>query len=152
VAKECKRRGIDVRFLVAGEGELFESSKERALEEQLNVTFFGWRSDIDEIFAASDIAILTSDNEGIPLTLIQAAQAGLPIVATSVGSISDIVINESTGYLTSTNSNALADAIEKLVRDPKLRQMMGEAGKARAAQYFSLDRMLKDHSDLYRSL
>jgi len=152
VAKECKRRSIDVRFLVAGEGELFESSKERALEEQLNVTFFGWRSDIDEIFAASDIAILTSDNEGIPLTLIQAAQAGLPIVATSVGSISDIVINESTGYLTSTNSNALADAIEKLVRDPKLRQMMGEAGKARAAQYFSLDRMLKDHSDLYRSL
>jgi len=152
VAKECKRRGIDVRFLVAGEGELFESSKERALEEQLNVTFFGWRSDIDEIFVASDIAILTSDNEGIPLTLIQAAQAGLPIVATSVGSISDIVINESTGYLTSTNSNALADAIEKLVRDPKLRQMMGEAGKARAAQYFSLDRMLKDHSDLYRSL
>ena len=152
VAKECKQRGIGVRFLVAGEGELFESSKERALKEQLNVTFFGWRSDIDQIFAASDIAILTSDNEGIPLTLIQAAQASLPIVATSVGSISDIVINESTGYLTSTNSNEMADAIEKLVRDPKLRQMMGEAGKARAAQYFSLDRMLKDHSDLYRSL
>jgi glycosyltransferase involved in cell wall biosynthesis len=69
-----------------------------------------------------------------------------------VGSISDIVINESTGYLTSANSKDMADAIEKLVRDPKLRQMMGEAGKARAAQYFSLDRMLKDHSDLYRSL
>jgi glycosyltransferase involved in cell wall biosynthesis len=152
VAKECKQRGIGVRFLVAGEGELFESSKERALKEQLNVTFFGWRSDIDQIFAASDIAILTSDNEGIPLTLIQAAQASLPIVATNVGSISDIVINESTGYLTTTNSNEMADAIEKLVRDPKLRQMMGEAGKARAAQYFSLDRMLKDHSDLYRSL
>ena len=152
VAKECKQRGLDVRFLVAGEGELFESSKERSLKEQLNLTFFGWRSDIDQIFAASDIAILTSDNEGIPLTLIQAAQASLPIIATSVGSISDIVINESTGYLTPTNPAVMADAIEKLVRDPQLRQMMGEAGKARAGQFFSLDRMLKDHSDLYRTL
>jgi glycosyltransferase involved in cell wall biosynthesis len=152
VAKECKTRGLDLRFLVAGEGELFESSKARCQREQLNVTFFGWRSDIDQIFAASDIAILTSDNEGIPLTLIQAAQAGLPIVATSVGSISDIVINESTGYLTQTSPPAMADAIEKLVRDAQLRKMMGEAGKARAAQYFSLDRMIKDHVDLYRSL
>ncbi|CAN2226625.1 RfaG Glycosyltransferase [Candidatus Nanopelagicaceae bacterium] len=152
VAAECKRRGIDLRFLVAGEGELFESSKQRALKDQLSMTFFGWRSDIDKIFAASDIAILTSDNEGIPLTLIQAAQAGLPIVATNVGSISDIVINESTGYLTATTATEMADAIEKLVRDPQLRQMMGAAGKAHAERYFSLDRMIKDHSDLYRSL
>jgi glycosyltransferase involved in cell wall biosynthesis len=152
VAAECKHRGIDLRFLVAGEGELFENSKHRAMQEQLNLTFFGWRSDIDQIFAASDIAILTSDNEGIPLTLIQAAQAGLPIVATNVGSISDIVINESTGYLTETNAAEMADAIEKLVRDPQLRQMMGAAGKAHAERYFSLDRMIKDHSDLYQSL
>jgi glycosyltransferase involved in cell wall biosynthesis len=152
VAKECKSRGLDLRFLVAGEGELFESSKARCLREDLNVTFFGWRNDIDQIFAASDIAILTSDNEGIPLTLIQAAQAGLPIVATNVGSISDIVISESTGYLTAPKAAAMADAIEKLVRDGQLRKMMGDAGKARATQYFSLERMIKDHSDLYRSL
>jgi glycosyltransferase involved in cell wall biosynthesis len=152
VASECKTRGLDLRFLVAGEGELFESSKARCQSEQLNVTFFGWRNDIDQIFAASDIAILTSDNEGIPLTLIQAAQASLPIVATNVGSISDIVINESNGYLTQTNAADMADAIEKLVRDAQLRKLMGEAGKARAEQYFSLARMVKDHSDLYRSL
>ncbi len=152
VASECKTRGLDLRFLVSGEGELFEVSKARCQREQLNVTFFGWRNDIDQIFAASDIAILTSDNEGIPLTLIQAAQASLPIVATNVGSISDIVINESNGYLTQTNAADMADAIEKLVRDAQLRKLMGEAGKARAEQYFSLARMVKDHSDLYRSL
>ena len=152
VASECKTRGLDLRFLVAGEGELFESSTARCQREQLNVTFFGWRNDIDQIFAASDIAILTSDNEGIPLTLIQAAQASLPIVATNVGSISDIVINESSGYLTQTNAADMADAIEKLVRDTQLRKLMGDAGKARAEQYFSLARMVKDHSDLYRSL
>jgi glycosyltransferase involved in cell wall biosynthesis len=152
VAKECKERGLDLRFLIAGEGELFESSKARAQSEQLNLTFFGWRSDIAQIFSASDIAILTSDNEGIPLTLIQAAQAGLPIVATNVGSISDIVIDQSTGYLTTTSAVDMADVIEKLARDTQLRKIMGEAGKARANQYFSLDRMLKDHTDLYRSL
>ena len=152
VAKECKKRGLDLHFLVAGEGELFESSRARAEREHLNITFFGWRSDIAQIFAASDIAILTSENEGIPLTLIQAAQAALPIVATNVGSISDIVIDQSTGYLTSTHTAEMADVIEKLVRDAQLRRIMGEAGKARASQYFSLERMLKDHADLYRSL
>jgi glycosyltransferase involved in cell wall biosynthesis len=84
--------------------------------------------------------------------LIQAAQSGLPIVATNVGSVSDIVINESTGYLTPSKASEMADAIEKLVRDAQLRKIMGEAGKARANQYFSLERMLKDHADLYRSL
>ena len=152
VAAECKNRGLNLHFLVAGEGELFESAKARSLQDQLQMTFLGWRKDIDQIFAASDIAILTSDNEGIPLTLIQAAQSALPIVATSVGSISDIVINESTGYLTDSTAESLADAIEKLVRDSQLRTLMGEAGKARAAQYFSLARMLKDHGDLYSSL
>ena len=73
-------------------------------------------------------------------------------MATNVGSISDIVINESTGYLTQISAPAMADAIEKLVRDGQLRKLMGEAGKARANQYFSLDRMIKDHVDLYRSL
>jgi glycosyltransferase involved in cell wall biosynthesis len=84
--------------------------------------------------------------------LIQAAQSGLPIVATNVGSVSDIVINESTGYLTPSKASEMADAIEKLVRDAQLRKIMGEAGRARANQYFSLERMLKDHADLYRSL
>ena len=150
VAQELKNRNIEIRFLIAGEGELFESCKKRAEVDQLNITFLGWQNDISQIFAASDIAILTSDNEGIPLTLIQAAQAALPIVATSVGSISDIVIDQSTGYLTEKSPSAMADAIEKLVRDPELRKMMGSAGKARANQYFSLERMITDHGNLYK--
>ena len=114
------------------------------------MTFLGWRKDIAEIFVASDIAILTSDNEGIPLTLIQAAQAGLPIVATDIGSVSDIVANDSSGYLTSPEPTALADAIEKLALDSQLRSIMGDAGRARAEKYFSLEKMLKYHGDLYQ--
>ena len=151
VAAEMKSRGADIHFVVAGEGELFESSKKRAQNQSLPITFLGWRNDVEEILAASDIAILTSDNEGIPLTLIQAAFAGLPIVSTDVGSISDIVVDQSNGYLTPLNASAMADALEKLLRDEKLRGLMGASGKSRAHELFSLEKMLQDHSDLYQS-
>jgi glycosyltransferase involved in cell wall biosynthesis len=142
-------RGLKLNFLVAGEGELFESSKARALEENLPITFLGWRSDIDQLFAASDIAILTSDNEGIPLTLIQAAFAGIPIVAPRVGSIADIVIDGETGFLTSPQAGAMASAISALVTDEDLREELGSVGRAHAEKYFSLEKSLADHAALY---
>ena len=152
VAAEMKRRNINIVFIVAGEGDLYEETRDRAMREDLPVRFLGWRKDIDLLFAASDIAILTSDNEGIPLTLIQAAQAKLPIVATSVGSIADIVIHESNGYLTQPAALAMADALEKLARDTNLREFMGASGHVRSHEYFSLERMINDHADLYRNL
>ncbi|MBP6148347.1 MAG: glycosyltransferase [Candidatus Planktophila sp.] len=149
VVAACQARGLDLHFLVAGEGELFESSKARALEEKLPVTFLGWRSDIDQLFAASDIAILTSDNEGIPLTLIQAAFAGIPIVAPRVGSIADIVIDGETGFLTSTQAGAMASALSALVTDEDLREELGSVGRVHAEKYFSLEKSLADHAALY---
>ncbi len=149
VAAACVARELDLHFLIAGEGELFESSKARAEREQLPITFLGWRSDIDQLFAASDMAILTSDNEGIPLTLIQAAFAGIPIVATKVGSIADIVVDGETGFLTSTQAGAMASALSALVTDEELRFELGSLGKAHAQRYFSLEKSLADHSSLY---
>ncbi len=150
VAAALVARGTSLKIMVAGEGELYEPSVTRAKRESLPVTFLGWRKDIDALFAASDIAILTSDNEGIPLTLIQAAQAGLPIVATDVGSISDIVKNGETGFLTAPAPGAMASALSTLVNDQELRNRLGQAGKTRAYEYFSLERMLKDHTDIYQ--
>jgi glycosyltransferase involved in cell wall biosynthesis len=149
VAAACVARNLDLHFLVAGEGELFESSKARAEREKLPVTFLGWRSDIDQLFAASDMAILTSDNEGIPLTLIQAAFAGIPIVATQVGSIADIVVDGETGFLTSLQAGAMASALSALVTDEELRFELGSLGRAHAERYFSLEKSLTDHSTLY---
>ena len=149
IASAMQARGVALEFLVAGEGELFAQSQTRAKSENLPVTFLGWRKDIDEIFAASDIAILTSDNEGIPLTLIQAAQAGLPIIAPKVGSISDIVENDVTGFLTSPAPGAMASALSALATDEKLRIQLGGAGKKRASELFSLERMLRDHTEIY---
>jgi len=149
VAAAMVKREVAIHFLIAGEGELFESSKARAAAEKLPVTFLGWRKDIDDLFAASDIAILSSDNEGIPLTLIQAAQAGLPILAPAVGSISDIVENDKTGFLTSPQPGAMASALSALATDEALRNRLGAAGKIHAHEYFSLERMLRDHTEIY---
>jgi glycosyltransferase involved in cell wall biosynthesis len=151
IAAKMVEQKVNIHFLVAGEGELFESCKARAAAQNLPITFLGWRKDIAQLFAASDIAILTSDNEGIPLTLIQAAQAGLPIVASSVGSIADIVINEKTGLLTSPLATPMAKALVALVENPEKRRSMGAAGKAHAREYFSLERMLRDHTGIYNS-
>jgi glycosyltransferase involved in cell wall biosynthesis len=151
-AAQIKARNLSVKFIVAGEGDLFEATKRDAAARDLPVRFLGWRKDIGALFAASDIAILTSDNEGIPLTLIQAAQASLPIVATGVGSVSDIVVHEVNGYLVDSEPAALADALQKLAIDPVLREIMGSAGRERASRYFSLEKMCVDHTELYQLL
>jgi glycosyltransferase involved in cell wall biosynthesis len=151
-AAEIKARNLPVKFIVAGEGDLFEATKRDSERRDLPVEFLGWRKDIGALFAASDIAILTSDNEGIPLTLIQAAQASLPIVATGVGSVGDIVVHEVNGYLVDSEPAALADALQKLAIDPVLRQIMGDAGRERTSRYFSLEKMCADHTELYQLL
>ena len=151
-AAEIKARNLPVKFIVAGEGDLFESTKRDSERRDLPVRFLGWRKDIGALFAASDIAVLTSDNEGIPLTLIQAAQASLPIVATGVGSIGDIVVHEVNGYLVDSEPAALADALQKLAIDPVLREIMGKAGRERTSRYFSLEKMCADHTELYQLL
>ena len=151
-AAQIKARNLPVKFIVAGEGDLFEATKRDAAARDLPVRFLGWRKDIGALFTASEIAILTSDNEGIPLTLIQAAQASLPIVATGVGSVSDIVVHEVNGYLVDSEPAALADALQKLAIDPVLREIMGSAGRERASRYFSLEKMCTDHTELYQLL
>lgn len=149
VATRTAKSHPNLHFLIAGEGELFLTSKARATAENLPITFLGWRSDIAQLFAASDLAILTSDNEGIPLTLIQAAQAGLAIVAPNVGSISDIVLDGKSGILTKPDSEEMAIAVGKLVDSAELRARYGEAGKIHADQNFSLAKSLADHGLLY---
>jgi glycosyltransferase involved in cell wall biosynthesis len=149
---ELVKRKVRVHILAAGDGELLSDLRVRATAQDLPITFLGWRSDISMLLAASDIAVLTSDNEAVPLTLIEASMAGLPLVSTNVGSVSDILINEVNGYLVDSEPAALADALQKLAIDPVLREIMGKAGRERATRYFSLEKMCADHTELYQHL
>jgi glycosyltransferase involved in cell wall biosynthesis len=152
IAAELKKHYPHVHLLVAGAGELFDTTKNAAESQELPMTFYGWRNDIARILCASDIAILCSDNEGIPLTLIQAAQAGLPIVSTDVGSVSDIVKHQEGGLLVGCSSTELANGLKVLIEDADLRVRYGAAGKARATQFFSSKSMVQAHENLYRDL
>jgi glycosyltransferase involved in cell wall biosynthesis len=149
LAQFLKDNYPDSWLLIAGAGELFEPLNAQAQKENLPITFLGWRKDVGIILSASDIAILCSDNEGIPLALIQASQAGLPIVSTDVGSVSDIVINGMTGFLTEVSSKGLIQGVSALLDDPALGQRFGKAGQERAREFFSSRVMVERHERLY---
>jgi glycosyltransferase involved in cell wall biosynthesis len=149
LARFLKDNYPDSWLLIAGAGELLETLSTQAQREELPVTFLGWRNDIGMILSASDIAVLCSDNEGIPLTLIQASQAGLPIVSTDVGSVSDIVIDGTTGLLTKVSSKGLIEGVSVLLDDPALGQQFGVAGEDRVREFFSSRTMVERHERLY---
>lgn len=152
VVSEIKSRGIDLHFIVAGAGELLDYCQNRAKAENLPIRFLGWREDIEVILAAADFVLLTSDNEGTPLSLIQAGMVGIPAVATNVGSTNEIVLNDETGILTDLSVGQLADAVAKIASDSDLRAKMGAAGKEYTLARYGVARLVKDHQDLYLRL
>jgi len=152
IARFLKLNYPDTHILIAGAGELLATIKGKSDSEGLPMTFLGWRNDIDLILSAADIAILCSDNEGIPLTLIQAAQAGLPIISTDVGSVSDIVSHGVNGLLTETTSDGLISAAKSILDNISMRDDFGKAGQKRAHQYFTSEAMVKHHETLYSQI
>ena len=149
IARHLNMNNPDSQILVAGAGELLDPIMSKSESEGLPMTFLGWRNDIELLLSAADIAILCSDNEGIPLTLIQASQAGLPIVSTDIGSVSDIVIDGVTGYLTEVSSEALIQGISTLLENPELCHTFGKAGEDRVKEFFSSRSMVEHHQKLY---
>lgn len=149
LGRSLKASHPTAHLVIAGAGELLEDLTVRSESESLPITFLGWRNDIDKILSASDIAVLCSDNEGIPLTLIQASQAGLPIVTTNVGSVSEIVLDGVTGLLTEVSSRGLIEGVSALLDDPVLGHRFGKAGQERAREFFSSRAMVERHERLY---
>ncbi len=152
VVSEIKKRGVELEFFIAGDGELLDTCRERIVREQLPVKVLGWQSNIEKVLAAADIVVLTSDNEGTPLSLIQAGMAGLPVVTTRVGSVPEVVLDGTTGIVAAIEVQEIADALEKLVRDSALRVRMGNAAKEFTLANFGVMRLIHDHEKLYKKL
>lgn len=146
------RKNKNVKFLVAGGGDLLETCQKTASEKELPVFFLGWRSDIEKVLSASDIVVLTSDNEGTPISLIQAGLAGKPTVSTNVGSVKEIVLDGTTGLITELNPESLAAAVNALVNDELKRENFGSAASVHTHEQYGVDRLVKDHSELYKAL
>ena len=152
VVSEVKKRQINLHFFIAGDGELLESCRERIAVQDLPVKVLGWQSDIEKVLSAADIVLLTSDNEGTPLSLIQAGMAGLPVVSTNVGSVPEVVLDNTTGLITSLDVQEIADALEKLFTDKALRVRLGHAAQEFTLANFGVERLVHDHEELYKAL
>ena len=138
----------DTHFVLAGGGDLLEKVRATAPS---NVTVVGWAK-AEDVFGASEIILSTSENEGMPVALIEAQLAGKPVVATDVGSVSEVVLNHETGIVTNKNAGSIALALESLLLDKQKRTEMGTLATSRANALFSVDRMINAHIALYKSI
>lgn len=117
-----------------------------------SVTMAGWRNDVDDWYAAADVVVNSSDNEGTPLALIEAAASGRPVVATRVGGVAEVVHDGRTGLLAERDDpGGLAELLIRLARNEVERQQMGAAARLGAAR-FSSERLVTDLDLLYRRL
>jgi len=151
--RRVAERFADARLLIAGDGpeRAAVERRIRILSLESRVTLLGWRPDVAGIYGASDACVLTSSGwEGLPLALLEAMAAGLPVVATEAGGTLEAVDPEVSGLVVPRRSpEALAQALCRLASDPGLRRRMGEAGRRRATHEFSLARMVQETEAVY---
>jgi len=142
-------------MLVVGDGPEWEALELQAQQLGLGpsqVRFLGARSDVDRILSAADFFVLPSDTEGLPLSVLEAMAHGLPIVASRVGGIPEIIETSDHGLLVPPgDSEALAEAIRSLIDDPVLRRNLSIAARARVNTEFSIANTLENYDRLYRN-
>jgi glycosyltransferase involved in cell wall biosynthesis len=140
------------RFVLVGDGPLRGVYERRVKELELEdrVLFLGRRQDIAEILACGDLFAFPSFAEGMPNSVLEAGASGLPIVATPVGGIPEIVTHERTGLLVPPRDpEALAAAILRVLEDPGLASSLSRACQTWVRSQFSFDRLIRDLSGIY---
>ena len=140
---------------IAGRGDEEERLREliRELDLAERVHLLGLRDDIPTLLRAADVFVQPSLSEGLPLAVLEAMAAELPVVASDVGGVSEAVLPDETGLLTPAASpDALAEALDRLLKDPALAQRFARAGFERAREHFSVERMARLYVDLYDAL
>ena len=150
---ECLMKSdFDFKMLFVGEGVERDKIEHEIRQRQLEgyVKLLGTRHDIPQILKASNVCFLSSISEGIPLTLIEGMAAGLPVVATNVGGIPEVVIDDETGCLAdSGDEKCLASHLLRVAQDDKLCRTLGQAGQTRAQEMFSVKEMHLKYQRLY---
>jgi glycosyltransferase involved in cell wall biosynthesis len=117
------------------------------------VLFLGHRTDVPDLLAAADVFVLPSSNEGLPLALLEATAAGIPVIASDIGGNRDIVTDGETGLLVPVDdANALGSAINRLVQDPAYARRLGEAGAARFEERYTATAMARGVERVYREV
>jgi glycosyltransferase involved in cell wall biosynthesis len=149
------RQFDDLRLEIAGDGSLRsylqQESQRRGISSQ--VSFIGWRDDLPTVMAGWDVFVLPSLDEGFPIAALEAMAAGLPVIASAVGGLLELVQDGETGSLVSAAAPAeLTSRLRELIFDERRREAMGFAGRQRALRDFSIARMVEQTVAVYDGL
>jgi glycosyltransferase involved in cell wall biosynthesis len=147
------------RFLVIGSDLKTAGAYEHQMKDYARdlgvdgiVSFLGFRSDTGDLIRASDVIVLPSRDEGLPLSLVEAAACAKPIVAYHLPGVAEAVLNGQTGIVTAPNLTELVQAVGKLLREDTLREQMGTAGRRHMEENFSLAAQTAHIQNLYAEL
>jgi glycosyltransferase involved in cell wall biosynthesis len=154
-AAVLKRRQVHIKVLIAGEGSLKDSLMEQInqLQVQDRVKLLGFRRDIPELLAMSDVFALPSLDEGMPMILLESTARGVPAIVTGVGDIPKLIHPNETGLvIPKEDPESLADAIESLLHDKSLRDRLADNARSRMKVMYSSQAMHQKYSEIYQDL
>lgn len=151
---ELSRIAPTARLCIVGEGSLRPGLERRIDELGLRdrVSLLGLRRDVEALLASSDVFVSASDYEGLPLATLEAMQASLPVVATTVGDVPHVVTPETGRLVAKGDGRGLVRELAALVEDEDLRHELGQAGRRRAEARFGTEQWAARHVEIYRSL
>ena len=147
-------RQINTRFIIVGDGDLRQELENYVRQNNLNdwVIFTGNRFDQENIYAALDVFVLTSNNEGTPVTLIEALACGIPVVCTRVGGIPDVLNNIKSILIEKGDDQNLADELQKLITDADYRNQFKQNHYQEMEKRYSVRRLLQDLEGIYNQV
>ena len=154
IAAEVTKHMPQTEFLLVGDGPLRAEIEQQAATLGLRdrVTFLGDRRDIPAVFASTNLAVLTSDSEGLSNVILEAMAAGVPAIAYAVGGNSELLNADRGALILAGDETEFATAICRILSDHSLRREQGRNARRFAEENFSLDRVCRQYEDLYLKL
>lgn len=141
-----------VKFLIVGDGEKRIELETLSRQRHLPVVFQGWQRDIPSIMKVCDLVICTSENEGTPISLIEAQMLGRPVISTDVGSVQEVLIPGETGFILDYEAIRFWQKIEFLMTEKEVYEKFSLTSSKFAIERFSLDRFISQHTQLYETI
>jgi len=152
IARHLSHKKSNVQFLIAGDGPLRKKIQSQSESDSLPIRFLGWAGDVPALLKEVNLLILTSLNEGTPLSIIEAQRLGKPVIATDVGSVSEVVSDGKSGYVLDFDAAEFADLILSFsVNRAKLEEFSNEAIRF-SGEKFAPERLAKDYLRIYKEL
>ena len=146
-----KSSDFSFHLTMVGDGKLFDDCKKFAQHKNLNVDFAGWKADVSHELAQADLLLFTSENEGFGMVIVEAALAGVLVLSTSSGGITDFIKDKVTGIIVDQRPNEFAKAVLEICAENKEFSKIVTNARTLAISDFSADAYVERHLKLYRS-